>query len=242
MKRSRQSAARGCCCVDGSGKCFFKEVQIFDVDDLTEGLNLKKNDMQWCRYSRETTLFCFLFNYGLIFRGISASDWYVWGHVRHVWMGTPPVCCEPSCADQWVDLLGAEQKRFLRARQGLITVEKKGNSRASYRSGGIALINRVFEVCAKLIKRDDLKKTKNNRRVSLVTFRTAARAHNCDVNTVNGINTRRSCCVILFALELGAARWLRLVTAASRAHMVIKCWMRTCIITDSPALFSWHCI
>ena len=28
--------------MDGSGKCFFKEVQIFDVDDLTEGLNLKK--------------------------------------------------------------------------------------------------------------------------------------------------------------------------------------------------------
>lgn len=28
----------------------------------------------------------------------------------------------------------------------------------SYRSGGIALIDGVFEVCAKLIKRNDLKK------------------------------------------------------------------------------------
>lgn len=45
----------------------------------------------------------------------------------------------------------------LRGREGLIVVERR-KRRGSYRSGGIALINGVFEVCAKLIKCDDLKK------------------------------------------------------------------------------------
>lgn len=37
----------------------------------------------------------------------------------------------------------------------------KDVKQGSYRSGGIALINGIFEVCAKLIKCNDLK---NNRR------------------------------------------------------------------------------
>ena len=59
--------------MDGSGKCFFKEVQIFDVDDLTEGLNLKKMTCSDAVTAVKRHCSGFLFNYGLFFRGISAS-------------------------------------------------------------------------------------------------------------------------------------------------------------------------
>lgn len=64
---------------------------------------------------------------------------------------------------------------------GLIVLEKEVEQHGSYRSGGIALINGVFEVCAKLIKCDDLK---NNRQcVSLFSFINLQKT-TCDIYTV----------------------------------------------------------
>lgn len=55
-------------------------------------------------------------------------------------------------------LLESTKKGFLCVHMKVWSFLQEVKQQGSYRSGGIALINGVFEVCAKLIKRNDLKK------------------------------------------------------------------------------------
>lgn len=119
----------------------------------------------------------------------------------------PSVCCEPSCADHWVDLLGTEQKiipsctlRFdhrwkERKQQGFLPLWWDCSDQSGFWSLCEAHQTQWSE------------KKKNNRRVSLATFRTPANAHNCDVNTVKKSNkqTLSLCNPVCTRWELGAA-------------------------------------
>lgn len=112
---------------------------------------------------------------------------------------------------------------------------KAEKQQGSYRSGGIALINGVFEVCAQLIKGNNLK---NNRQRELISLQLTQDKMNSKCTSPNSNKSPDK--VVLTVCVWCVLRLVQLqphIVDCAWAPAMIKCWVSTSLITYSFNLF-----